>query len=131
MRRNWAASYRGTDSGALPFNRSLERMKTPTVELKFVRNAYKRGEGKLEVVASFALRQSATYEGNWAMEGRRDVTFPTGDVLNVYSETNPVCNYVHIYHGDVRIVSWKATGDVDLMFLLPNGEEAYVSFVAK
>ena len=61
------------------------------------------------------------------MSARENVTFPTGDILNVYSEVNPSCNYVHIYHGERRVVSWKATGDVDLMFLLPNGEEAYVS----
>ena len=60
------------------------------------------------------------------MPKREVVTFPTGDELEVYSEVNSVCNYVHVYHGKTRVVSWKAASDVDLMFLLPSGQEAYV-----
>ena len=107
--------------------RSLERMGTPTLKLTFVRNAYTKREGKLETVASFELTPHPEHAGLWAMASRENVTFPTGDVLNVYSEVNPTCNYVHIYHGERRVVSWKATGDVELMFLLPNGEEGYAS----
>jgi hypothetical protein len=102
-------------------------MKTPTLKLTFVRHAYTKKEGKLETIASFPLARHPEHEGLWVMAARENVIFPTGDVLNVYSEINPSCNYVHIYHGERRMVSWKATGDVELMFLLPNGEEAYVS----
>ena len=104
-------------------------METPTLYLKFIRNAYTKREGKLETVGEFPLAAHPERDGFWAMASRKNVLFPTGDTLEVYSEINPACNYVHIYHGEKRWVSWKAAGDIDLMFLLPGGEEAYVSLV--
>lgn len=65
------------------------------------------------------------------MEKRTLVTFPSGDVLEVYAEMNSAAqfNYVHLYNGSQRVISWKASSDVDLMFLSPSGQEAYVSIV--
>lgn len=106
-------------------------MSKPVVTLSFVRNAFTSSEGPLETVASFPLKPHAKYEGIWTMGERAVVTFPTGDALEVYAEANPACNYVHLYSGPRRIISWKAASDVDLMFLLPSGEEAYVSIAVQ
>lgn len=99
----------------------------PKLTLRFIRNPFTSREGTLETVATFLLKPHAEYERFWALEKKEIVTFPNGNVLEVYSEVNSVCNYVHVYDGSKRLVSWKAASDVDLMFLLPSGEEAYVS----
>ena len=106
-------------------------MNNPTVTLRFIRSAFTDQEGPLEVVASFTLSRSTKYPDLWAMKERTLVAFPTGEMLEVYAEMNSAakCNYVHLYNGLQRVVSWKASSDVDLMFLLPSGQEAYVSIV--
>lgn len=104
-------------------------MNPPVLTIRFIRNAFTPNEGSLETVATFTLKAHKEITGFWTMGKREMVAFPTGDELEVYSEVNSACNYVHIYDGSKRVVSWKAASDVDLMFLLPSGEEAYVSLI--
>lgn len=79
------------------------------------------------MVGQFALQPHPKVEKLWLMESAENVKFPTGDLIEVYAEVNTSCNLVHLNHGGKRMVSWKAASDVDLMFLLPSGEEGYVS----
>jgi hypothetical protein len=102
-------------------------MDNPTVILRFRQNASTPNEGPLETIASYPLKPDAWYEGLWTIGERETVIFPTGDALELYAEVHTDCNHVHLYSGAKRIVSWNAASNVDLMFLLPSGQEAYLS----
>ncbi len=105
----------------------LKPVDDPTVTLRFRQNASTPSEGPIETIASYRLKPDTFYDGLWTMGERETVVFPTGDALELYAEADTHCNQVTLYSGTKRLVSWNAASDVHLMFLLPSGQEAYVS----
>lgn len=102
-------------------------MDNPTVTLRFRQNTSTPKEGLIETIASYRLKPDAWYDGLWTIGDRETVVFPTGDALEIYAEAHTDCNQVHVYRGAKRLFSWSAASDVHSMFLLPSGQEAYVS----
>jgi hypothetical protein len=96
-----------------------------TLELTFIPNAHTDDEGDIQVVATFIMEPVKGSMSHWAMKKRQSVTFPTGDVIFVMAEVTRFGNYFHAYYMERRLCSLKTTGSVNVMFLLPSGQEAY------